>query len=99
LPRFSVARLAKEDLKKIALYTLERWGEDQMRKYDRLLREGIGLLAENKQLGRVCASLSPGLRRFEVEKHVVFYLPKPDGILVVRVLHGSMLPQAEYFEG
>jgi toxin ParE1/3/4 len=28
------------------------------------------------------------------EKHLIFYLPKPDGIEVIRVLHGSRDIQA-----
>ena len=32
------------------------------------------------------------MRRFEVGKYVIFYLPQPDGILVVRILHQQMIP-------
>jgi toxin ParE1/3/4 len=45
-----------------------------------------------------CDSLSSGLRRFNVEKHVVFYLQRTDGILIVRVLHQRMLPLQSRFE-
>jgi len=98
LSKSRIARLAKEDLRQIARYTFNTWGESQMRKYDQSLREGFALLADHNQLGRPCDSLQHGLRRFEIEKHVVFYLYDAEGILVVRVLHESIVPLSRYFD-
>jgi plasmid stabilization system protein ParE len=33
-----------------------------------------------------------GLRRFEIGKHVVFYVLLSNGIKIVRVLHQQMIP-------
>jgi len=38
-------------------------------------------------------SHSPGLRRMEQGKHVVFFRREPAGILVSRILHERMLPE------
>lgn len=35
------------------------------------------------------AELAPELRSFAVKRYVVFYLPMPEGIAVIRVLHGA----------
>ena len=40
-------------------------------------------------MGRVRSELAPELRSFPVGRYVVFYLPCPDGIDIVRVLHGA----------
>lgn len=40
-------------------------------------------------MGRVRVELIPGVRSFAFGRYVVFYEPLPDGIDVVRVLHGS----------
>ncbi|MBL8793009.1 MAG: type II toxin-antitoxin system RelE/ParE family toxin [Planctomycetia bacterium] len=40
-------------------------------------------------MGRRRDDLAPGLRSFVISPYVIFYLPADDGIVVVRVLHGS----------
>lgn len=46
----------------------------------------MGLAADD---GRSREELAPGLRSLAFGRYVVFYMPLPDGIDVVRVLHGS----------
>jgi len=47
------------------------------------------LLAEQPRLGRSREELAPGLRSFPFGRYVIFYEVIPDGIAVVRVLHGA----------
>lgn len=56
------------------------------------------MLAANPALGRPCAWIRPGLRRFEKERHVFFYRCEDKGILVSRILHQDMLPDEQSFE-
>lgn len=67
-------------------------------RYKQELQGCFQLLAENHSLGRSCDSIHSGLRRFEIGKHVVFYLPEAGGVLVVRVLHQQMVPSGFHFE-
>jgi toxin ParE1/3/4 len=46
-------------------------------------------LSRRPAMGRVRSELAPELRSFPVGRYVVFYLPCPDGIDIVRVLHGA----------
>ena len=71
---------------------MSTWGWRQTDKYLSKLEEGFNLLSENPFIGRTCDSIRPGLRRFEIGSHVVFYLPEDEGVFVVRVLHDQMLP-------
>jgi toxin ParE1/3/4 len=73
-----------------------KWGGRQADQYLTKLEDGFALLAENPSIGRTCDVIREGLRRFEVGRHVIFYLPEPGGIFVVRVLHERMLP-SNYF--
>lgn len=98
MPSYRVARLAVSDLKSILRYTMKSWGRAQAEHYKQEIQECFQLLAGNRSLGRSCDSIHPGLRRIEVGKHVVFYLPKPDGVLIVRVLHQQMIPASFHFE-
>jgi toxin ParE1/3/4 len=49
-------------------------------------------------MGRSCDSISAGLHRHEVGKHVIYYRLKPSGIRVVRILHQQMNPARTHFE-
>lgn len=47
------------------------------------------LLAGQPELGRRRDELAENLRSLAVGRYVIFYLPVPKGIEVVRVLHGA----------
>jgi toxin ParE1/3/4 len=40
-------------------------------------------------MGRARDALAPGVRSFAFGKYIVFFSPLPDGIDLVRVLHGA----------
>jgi toxin ParE1/3/4 len=89
---------AENDLLEISLYTLFTWSENQAEKYLSDIHECVRMLAGNPRLGRSCEDIRTGLRRFEKGRHVIFYRRNPSGILVVRILHQSMLPEPQFFE-
>jgi toxin ParE1/3/4 len=89
---FRVSGEAEADLDGILAYTTGTWGWRQTDQYIAKLEDGFDLLAQNPSIGRACESIRAGMRRFEIGKHVVFYLPDPGGVLIVRVLHQQMLP-------
>lgn len=46
-------------------------------------------LASHPNMGRSRDELSEGLRSFPVGRYVIFYRPLPQGVEIIRVLHGS----------
>jgi toxin ParE1/3/4 len=54
----------------------------------RTIERKLRLLAGQPQMGRAREELRAGLHSFPVKPYVIFYQPLPDGILVVRVVHG-----------
>ena len=46
-------------------------------------------LAQFSALGRLRPELAPELRSMAVENYLVFYRTTPDGIEIVRILHGA----------
>lgn len=92
MPQFRISVEAEADLDFIAAYTTSTWGWRQTDQYLAKLEDGFELIAQNPSIGRSCDAIRAGLRRFEIGKHVVFYLTEPDGVLIVRVLHQRMLP-------
>lgn len=74
---------------------LEIWdfiAEDSIAAADRWvdrLDETLEVWATQPMMGRGREELAPGVRSFAFGKYVVFFSPLPDGIDVVRVLHGA----------
>jgi len=94
--RFS--RRAEKDLLSIGEYTLQVWGKGQAARYLDSLEKICTTLSDHPELDRLCDEVRPGLRRHEHDKHVVFYRQKPDGILIVRILHQRILPEKYEFD-
>jgi toxin ParE1/3/4 len=95
---FRFSRLAEADLLSIGDYTIRTWGEAQADRYIAELEDCCRRLAGNPGLGRSCDHIRPGLRRMECGRHVVFYRQEAGGILIVRLLHRSMLPERHSIE-
>jgi toxin ParE1/3/4 len=53
------------------------------------LDQSLHGLAGNPHIGRARDELSQNLRSFPFGRYVIFYLALPDGIDIVRVLHGA----------
>jgi len=85
------------DLAEIFDYTVDTWGEEQAESYVEELARCFQLLADSPGLGRACDLIFPAIRRFEQGKHVIFYKPERNGILVSRILHQSRLPVRLHF--
>jgi toxin ParE1/3/4 len=81
---------ADRDLLEIASYTLETWNEAQVDRYMGGLHDAPLRLARNPRLGTPMDDIRSGYYRRRHRSHMIFYKLATDGILVVRVLHGSM---------
>ncbi|MDA9399477.1 type II toxin-antitoxin system RelE/ParE family toxin [Bradyrhizobium sp. CCBAU 45389] len=53
------------------------------------------MLLENPLAGRERRELRAGLRSFPAGNYVIFYVPLPDGVEIVRVMHGRQDISAE----
>ena len=56
----------------------------------------LRILATQPLMGRAREELAPRLRSFPVERYVIFYEVVPDGIAIVRVLHGARDLEAQF---
>lgn len=99
LPEYRLSRAADADLKYIARYTFNTWGEDQTRRYIDDLRSCIEKLTVSPMMGRACDHIRPGFRRMEQGKHVILYRPEGNGVFISRILHQRMLPGKHILEG
>jgi toxin ParE1/3/4 len=83
---------ADEDLLSIFLYTIEKWGEEQVPVYLGQLDDAFALLAENPLLIRSKSreDLATCCRLLKVGLHVIVYRTEESYIAIARILHESM---------
>ncbi len=98
MPAYEFAEAAEAGLAGIVDYTLRAWDATQAIKYIDSLEKLARALAEAPTLGQPCSDLFAGLRAFPYQSHVLYYLEKPDGIIVARVLHASMNAKLHFGE-
>jgi len=85
-----LAQRARKDLIGIRLYTVNRWGKEQARKYIGQIRHCADDLANHRLQGKPREDIAPDLKSYHVGRHVIFYVESQTGIEIARVLHDSM---------
>jgi len=89
--KYVISEKAKQDLKSIAKFTIENFGEAQALKYARGLRQVMEDLAQKPELGKnYVAVKNKMLLRYRYKSHVIFYHKAESDIFIVRVLGGRM---------
>ena len=58
----------------------------------------LNMLATHPQAGQRRPRLFPGLRSFSVGRYLLFYRVMPDGIELLRVIHGARKFQRKMFD-
>lgn len=82
--------LAKLDLEDIQIYTLEKWGETQRKKYAALLYDGLQKLAVNPEFGHKRPDISPDHRACRIGHHFAVYRIVGNQVQISRILHEKM---------
>ena len=87
---YKLSELAEDDLRLIAIKTIEAWGHSQAEAYILLLHEALIRIANAPDIGRRRPELFDNARSFPVQKHMVYYWSSAQGIEVARILHQRM---------
>lgn len=85
-----LSRRADADVQAIAEETVRRWGLARAERYVRELQEAFERLVMFPELGRDVGHLRAGMMGMASGSHLVFYRRRPEGVLIVRVLHERM---------
>lgn len=91
MAKYRLSPEAENDLASIALYTLERWGPEQMRRYEAGLTNCIEALAVGATRTATPLPHRPEIRSLHCQHHYIFALVRegqPVGIIAV--LHEQM---------
>ncbi len=90
MAEYRLAPAAVSDLEAIWIYTAKQWGIEQAHRYIDTLTAAFAELAHTPKIASTCDHIRPGYRRWNVERHVIFFRMTSDGIAVIRILHDSM---------
>lgn len=90
MAQYQVSKKAQDDIRGIGRYTQAQWGKAQRLKYLSGMDSQFQLLAKNPDLAVERDEFDPPVRLFQYQKHLIVYLAKEGGILVIRVLHENM---------
>ena len=89
--RYVLTTAAESDTREIVRYTLQHWGDVQVRRYIEALEEGISRLALGQGAFKDMNTIYPGLRMAHIEHHYVFCLARENApALIVAVFHERM---------
>ena len=88
MARLTITESARADLREIRAFIAQDKPGAARRVVERL-RTQARKLAATPGIGRSRKDLRPDLLSFPVGRHVLFYRPQPDGIVLVRVIHGA----------
>lgn len=86
---------AREDLIEHAVYLAIEAGQGIAERFLENAEKSFALLAGQPQMGAPLSFKDPrleGMRKWSIsgfDNHLIFYLPRPDGVAIVRVLHGA----------
>lgn len=86
---------ARSDLLEHFVYLAENAGLDTAERFLVSAEASFNDLADQPMIGAALSSQHPALANLrkwrvkEFDNHLIFYLPRPDGISVVRVLHAA----------
>ena len=85
---YRTTRRADQDIIDIYVHGAAEFGVDQAERYHEGLISVFDLLAENPLLARERTEFNPPVRLRPYQAHMIAYVIRDDGILIIRVLHG-----------
>ncbi|MEX0975712.1 MAG: type II toxin-antitoxin system RelE/ParE family toxin [Woeseia sp.] len=89
-PSFRLTPRAYDDLRNIARYTRQQWGEGQRERYMRALDDRFHWLAEHPRSGKHRPDIAESYHCFPLGSHLIFYLIGADAIDIIGVPHKHM---------
>ena len=84
---WTLAPQAERDLLNLYIYGVETFGQAVALHYVDQLTACFETLAAQPRIGRAVDAAHRGVRRFEHGRHVIYYEPRPSGVLVLAIIH------------
>ena len=88
--RIFLSPRARLDLDEIWTHSEQHWGVERAERYARQIWRDAEGVAAQPSLGRSCANIREGYRKYPSGSHLLFYRSLDDGIEIIRILHEHM---------
>lgn len=88
--RLRFAPEARQDIRDILVFTLNRWGKRQQTEYRATLDAAFERIHEFPHIGNLRDDLRLGVRGHVAQSHLILYAIRDDGIRILRVIHSSI---------
>jgi toxin ParE1/3/4 len=85
---YKTTRRADQDIIDIYVHGAAAFGIDQAERYHEGMVSVFELLAESPHLARERTEFDPPVRLHPYQAHMIAYIIRDDGLLIIRVLHG-----------
>lgn len=89
---YKLSQKAEDDFGVIYEYTWLNFGEDQADDYTYDMERCLVMLSESPLIGRDYNQIKQGIRRYDYNKHAIFYRIRAHDIFILRILHQQMNP-------
>lgn len=87
---YRLTAAARRDVSSIWDFTEERWDARQAETYLHEIRAALERIAEDPSRGRRRDEIRDGYLSYRIGSHTIFFISRPDGIDVIRILHQRM---------
>ena len=94
MKRLVLSHRARMDLAEIWDYSAEHWSASQADAYVTAVRQACDDLLEGRRKGRRVDLVKPGYYKFNVASHTLYFRVEMESLIIVRILHQSMEPDA-----
>ena len=90
MKKYHIHPNARQDLKSIRRYTIQNHGVTQSRYYNQKIISSFETICEYPKSGREIDGISKTIRRYDMDKHIIFYDIGKDVVTIIRILHRAV---------
>lgn len=87
---YKLSGAAASDIEELLTRSVLDFGLARTETYYQSLTHCLELLGDNPEMGSTMDDIRPGYRCFLHKSHAIFYTPREQDILIVRILHKRM---------
>ena len=85
---YELSKDAEEDLREVALYTLDAWGKEQLTEYRQGLKETFNAIGIQDVVARKFSKNYPQLRVTKYRYHYIFYIAEAvEKPIIIGIIH------------
>lgn len=90
MAEYRLTPVARRDLENIWRFTCGLWNAEQADRYVDQFIEAFEVLAGSPRIGPTCDHVQRDIRRWPIERHMIYFRITRPGVAIIRILHDRM---------